>query len=1221
MKRFTMFLAKLSLIFSILVISHVTIAGKIVISENANTNLKLKSQSYSGIQLENHLSEIFFQKATTPEGIFEKIIIPGYTKNLEYGHPLLPVKRELIEIPAGATAVVRIVSFNVSEYKLSDIGISRKLFPSQPEHSKSEDEHDFVYSMESYQINNFGEKEIVSVDDLGYLRGTRIGRVNIAPVKYNPVSNTLEVYENIVFEIEFQNADIAKTNEIKAKYFSPYFGSVKNQLINHLPDNSRENFMRYPIKYVIVSDPMFETQLEPFVEWKTKKGFTVIEAYTDDPNVGNTTSSIKAYLQDLYDNGTPEDPAPSFVLFVGDVAQVPAWSGNTGGHVTDLFYCEYTNDYFPEVYYGRFSAQNTDDLQPQIDKTLQYEKFEMPDPSYLDEVVLVAGMDGSYAQDWGNGQINYGTTNYFNPDHGLTSHTYLYPESGSHSADIIQHVSDGVAYGNYTAHCSAWGWADPAFGLDNVPGLENEDKYGLLVGNCCNSNEFDYGECFGEALLRAEDKGALGYIGGSNSTMWDPDYYWGVGVGTISENPPPYEETTLGAYDRTFHDHGEDFEDWYMTQDEMIYAGNLAVTEGTPNQAEYYWEIYCLMGDPSVMIYFSNPPTMTASYTNLLPIGNTTFTITTEPYAYGAISMDGVLHGAGLADDQGNLSLEIDPFTTPGTADVIVTGQNRAPYIGTVPVASPNGPYVIYDGHEVNDSQGNANALLDYGEDAYLTIYMENVGTEDAQDVEVTLSTDDDYVTVIDSTESYGTIAAGDSVSVADAFEVSIATDIPDGHIISFEITASGTSDDTWASGFTETGHAPLIAFINYSISDANGNNNGKLDPGETVDMTLEITNNGSSEAYNLEGELSSISEYIDIQDPVASFGNMPAGDTLEQTYVVTVDAATPTGHLADFEIALTGDLGITATGAFNTVVGQIPVLIVDFDGNTNSSPAMQNCFANLGVASEYATNLNDVDLALYTSVFVCLGIYSDNHALTADEGQALADYLNAGGNLYMEGGDTWAYDGATAVHPMFNIDGIEDGSNDLSQVSGQSGSFMEGMEYNYSGENSYIDHIAAIEPAVNLFRNDNPDYYCAVSYDEGTYKTVGSSFEFGGLDDGDYTKDEYMYEILNFFGIPTIWVGQNETSIPDDEVTFSSYPNPASNLMNIKLALKNKADVSLRVYDAVGQMVTSLKENAQTDEGKHKFSFDTQNLTNGIYYFELIVNNNRYINKIIIAH
>ena len=44
---------------------------------------------------------------------------------------------------------------------------------------------------------------------------------------------------------------------------------------------------------------------------------------------------------------------------------------------------------------------------------------------FLDDVVLVAGVDGTWAQTHGNGQINYGTDYYFNTAHGLNVYTYL----------------------------------------------------------------------------------------------------------------------------------------------------------------------------------------------------------------------------------------------------------------------------------------------------------------------------------------------------------------------------------------------------------------------------------------------------------------------------------------------------------------------------------------------------------------------------------------------------------------------------------------------------------------------------------------------------------------------------------------------------------------------------------------------------------------------------
>ena len=65
----------------------------------------------------------------------------------------------------------------------------------------------------------------------------------------------------------------------------------------------------------------------------------------------------------------------------------------------------------------------------------------------------------------------------------------MYPESGTSSSEqqIIDQISKGVGYGNYTAHCSPEGWAEPAFLVNDVSDLANQNQYGLLIGNCCNS--------------------------------------------------------------------------------------------------------------------------------------------------------------------------------------------------------------------------------------------------------------------------------------------------------------------------------------------------------------------------------------------------------------------------------------------------------------------------------------------------------------------------------------------------------------------------------------------------------------------------------------------------------------------------------------------------------------------------------------------------------------
>lgn len=678
-----------SVVFAMLLFSTCSFGQIVKIQEEGVNELTINKSSTESLSLDLTFNEFSYMSVNTDIGVYTEIGAQGYTHTQVVGLPKLPVLRRLIEVPHGASLSVKVISMETEEIILSDKGIENMIIPAQPPVAKSNTTpQPLVLDSEAYEQSKYYSNEPATIEEVGFMRGTRMARIDLNPISYNPVTGTVRVITSMEIEVVFSNGDMALTMAEKARTNSPYFHYMDRFLMNSDKFDAKDEITQYPVKYVIVADPMFQIPLTQFITWKRQKGFNVIEAYTSDPNVGNTTSSIKAYLKDLYDSGSAWDPAPSFVLFVGDVEQVPNF--NEGAHVTDLYYCEYTGDDIPEVYYGRFSATTTAHVEAMVQKTISYEKYQMPDPSYLDECVMVSGADASHAPTWGNGQISYGTNNYFNEAHGLTSHTYFYPESSSHAADVIQHVSDGVCYANYTAHGDWNGWADPSFKNTDVAGLQNENKYCLMVGNCCLSNKFNVAECFGEALLRAENKGALGYIGGSNSTYWDEDFYWGVGVGTISPSPT-YDATDLGAYDKTFHDHGEPYTDWYTTQGQMVYAGNMAVEQGSPGNSTYYWEIYHLMGDPSVSIYFSQPMPSSTSYAEIMPMGAETFDVQTEPYSLVAISYDGELMGTAQAGPSGVAVVHLTPITTPGEADIVVTGQNRRPFFGTITIAGAPG--------------------------------------------------------------------------------------------------------------------------------------------------------------------------------------------------------------------------------------------------------------------------------------------------------------------------------------------------------------------------------------------------------------------------------------------------------------------------------------------------------------------------------------------------
>ena len=744
------------------------------------------------------------------------------------GSPELPKLNQLIEIPREATIRIEIIHDELVEVDLNSFNNNAKLLPVQNPVSKSADlsKLEFVYDKDVYSENKYIKEEIINVLDKGTLREVRIGNIMFSPFEYNPVSNKLIIHNNVQFKIYFDNANLTETKLIKENYFSPYFEAIyENSLINYeSPYSTREDdFIIDPVTYVIVANQAFNGYLDEFINWKTQKGFNVITAYTNE--IGSSASSIRAFIQEQYVNPPVGMSPASFVLLVGDTQQLPV-SYTSGGHVSDLDYCNFSGSDMPEVLCGRFSAQTPSHLQTQIDKTLEYEQYTMPDPSFLEDVILISGVDSNYAPTYGNGQINYGNNYYFNSNHNIDSNTFLYPASGSSGSQILNLANQGAAFINYTAHGYEQGWADPSFTNSNVNNMTNSNKYPTMVGNCCLTNAFDTGECFGEALLRKNNGGAIGYIGGSDVTYWNEDFWWGVGSGSISSNPS-YNNTGEGAYDGMFHENNED--NWAIVNSAVIIVGNLAVEQAN-GMDDYYWEIYHLMGDPSLSTYLGIPNPNIIEHPVFLSPGETQITINAEPYSYIGLTKDGQLIGSGLVNPFGTANIDLINTNDPGEISIVVTGQNLQPYTGTIILSAPDGPYVTVNNITVNDGIDD---IISIGEEVNITITIENVGSENASEITTNLTSGSGspYISITDGYDVINSLASGESQSINLSFTVN--SNAPYGHsfTLSLEIdTESNTYTnnlDFTVENLVESFESGDLASLGWQFS---GNENWSID-------------------------------------------------------------------------------------------------------------------------------------------------------------------------------------------------------------------------------------------------------------------------------------------------------------------------------------------------------------------------------------------------------
>ncbi|MDZ4121456.1 MAG: C25 family cysteine peptidase, partial [Candidatus Cloacimonadaceae bacterium] len=820
----------------------------------SNNQILLLNNSDSGFDIEFNLGAYSLQEIKTKAGTFDLLTIDGYAYTNKVGDPKLPQAKKIIAVPVGADVRFTISTRNSIDLSSGDTRLRNQIIPAQEPISKSDDPDllPFIYNADVYRKNSFTSNELFSVTEIGFMRGVRLYEIDFIPISYNPVTGAMQLTHTLVARVDFVNPDRSATENLRAKTASWEFENLYSKTIFNWRPEDRPSLVRYPTKMLILTPSAYVSTLQPFVDWKRQQGLNVIVTTVGTGGtVANTTTAIQSYMQGLWNSATAENPAPTYLLIVGDHGttgdNITANTGSTSSaHITDLNYVRLNGtDYLPEMYYGRFSVSSATELTNIINKTLMFQQTTMPDLSYLGKTVLIAGVDASWAPSHGNGAINYATTHYFNAANGIVSNNYLYPASGSSSAAIIANANEGRGYLNYTAHGSETSWADPVFNTTHVNNMTNTDKYFVAVGNCCVTNKFNHSApCFGEAIIRAPNRAGVIYIGGTNNTYWDEDYWWAVGYKTpISATPPAYNPNTLGAYDAMFHTHNEAFADWAQTTGETVYMGNMAVQASTSSRKNYYWEIYAIMGDPSLMPYYGVPAVNNATYPAQILIGASSINVTAAPYSRVALTMNGVLHGTAIVGTSGSISLPFTPFTTVGTAKLVITRSNYRTVMSDISIIPNSGPYVSVSNVTYTDTNNNT---PEYNETGRFNVSFHNVGSVTASNVTATLACATPGISITDNTESIASIAAGTTVTRTNAYTFNIANNIAHGTTAAFTITmVSGAN--TWEHNFSLELNAPQLAFGNITILDPTGNNNGRLDPGETVTVLMPIANSGGA--------------------------------------------------------------------------------------------------------------------------------------------------------------------------------------------------------------------------------------------------------------------------------------------------------------------------------------------------------------------------------------
>jgi hypothetical protein len=81
------------------------------------------------------------------------------------------------------------------------------------------------------------------------------------------------------------------------------------------------------------------------------------------------------------------------------------------------------------------------------------------------------------------------------------------------------------------------------------------------------------------------------------------------------------------------------------------------------------------------------------------------------------------------------------------------------------------------------------------------------------------------------------------------------------------------------------------------------------------------------------------------------------------------------------------------------------------------------------------------------------------------------------------------------------------------------------------------------------------------------------------------------------------------EISIPTEFVLEQNYPNPFNPSTNISYSIARPSEVSIRIYNSIGALVSSINEGSRAP-GNYTVTFNASNLATGMYIYTLSADN-----------
>ena len=188
--------------------------------------LKILSENENELTLEFTLPPFNIETLHTNGQSCQRIYLPDLTKTLQQGYPELPVKALLMQVPQDGEITTQLVETQAEILENVDLcPVPKPLVLDNGEKTWQ-----FIRNDGAYQEPDFFPNVLFAFGSRGILRGVSVSRLQVFPLQWNPVTQQLRYFNQIRFQVQFENP-LPKPTRTKSANRQPKVADVYETLL------------------------------------------------------------------------------------------------------------------------------------------------------------------------------------------------------------------------------------------------------------------------------------------------------------------------------------------------------------------------------------------------------------------------------------------------------------------------------------------------------------------------------------------------------------------------------------------------------------------------------------------------------------------------------------------------------------------------------------------------------------------------------------------------------------------------------------------------------------------------------------------------------------------------------------------------------------------------------------------------------------------------------